>query len=142
MRSWVYYIEILAHHEGGKQERRSAVYVVALPSNENLSPVDMECYASEYAPFKLALNHGKAYAIGVDEAIEKPENYNLSGYREDLELYVFKEGLSFREGLVEVYKLLYDSLSKEGLIAVEPVVDVGSPPKDLMLECLKEVIST
>ncbi|MFN3471187.1 MAG: hypothetical protein ACK4ZR_01085 [Aquificaceae bacterium] len=131
----------MAHYKKGMQEKKSAVYVVALPSDKELSPVDMECYASEYAPFKLALNHGKAYAIGVDEAIEKPENYKLSGYREDLELYIFKEGLSFREGLVEVYKLLYDSLNKEDLLAVEPVVDVGSPPKELMLECLKEVIS-
>lgn len=141
MRSWVYYIELLAHYEGGRQERKSAVYVVALPSEEKLSPVEMECYASEYAPFKLTLNYGKAYAVGIDEPIEKPEDYNLAGYRQDLELYIFKEGFSFQEGLMEVYRLLYESLNKEGLVAVEPIVDVGSPPKELMLECLKKVIS-
>lgn len=138
----MYYIEILAHYEDGRQERRSAVYVVALPSEERLSPVDMECYASEYAPFKLVLTYGKAYAVGVDEPIERPEDYNLAGFREDLELYIFKEGYSFQEGLEQVYRLLYESLDKKGLLAVEPIIDVGSPPKELMWECLKKVVST
>ncbi|MCS6876047.1 MAG: hypothetical protein NZM36_04220 [Aquificaceae bacterium] len=142
MRSWVYYIELIGHYEGGRSERSSAVYVVAIPEDEPLASVDMECFASEYAPLKLAINHGKAYAIGVDEAIDNLENYSLKGYREDLELYVFTEGLSFTEGLKQVYRLLYINLKKEGLISVEPVVDVGSPPTELMMECLREVVSS
>ncbi len=142
MRSWVYYIELSAYYQKGKRESISAVYVVALPKDKPLSPVDMECYASEYAPARLAIEYGMAYAVGFDEQIENLQKYDLMGYREDLELYVFKEGLSFKEGLERVYRLLYENLKKEELVAVEPVVDVGSPPKELMLECLKSAIST
>ncbi|MEJ7620670.1 MAG: hypothetical protein WKI46_07650 [Aquificaceae bacterium] len=141
MRSWVYYIEISAYYQKGSRERASAVYVVALPEDKPLNPVDMECYASEYAPAKLAIEHGMAYAIGFDEEIKNPQDYDLMGYREDMELYVFKEGLSFKEGLERVYRLLYESIEKEDLVAIEPVVDVGSPPRELMLECLKRAIS-
>ncbi len=142
MRSWVYYIELLGYYEKGSKDRVSAVYVVALPEDKPLNPVDMECYASEYAPAKLAIEHGMAYAIGFDEEITNPQDYDLMGYREDMELYVFKEGLSFKEGLERVYRLLYESIEKEDLVAIEPVVDVGSPPRELMLECLKRAIST
>ncbi|QID33302.1 hypothetical protein [Pampinifervens florentissimum] len=142
MRSWVYYIEISAYYQKGSRERASAVYVVALPEDKPLNPVDMECYASEYAPVRLAIEHGMAYAIGFDEEIKNPQDYDLMGYREDMELYVFKEGLSFKEGLERVYRLLYESIEKEDLVAIEPVVDVGSPPKELMFECLKRAIST
>ncbi len=141
MRSWVYYIELLGYYEKGSKDRVSAVYVVALPEDKPLNPVDMECYASEYAPVKLAIEHGMAYAIGFDEEIKNPQDYDLMGYREDMELYVFKEGLSFKEGLERVYRLLYESIEKEDLVAIEPVVDVGSPPRELMLECLKRAIS-
>ncbi len=141
MRSWVYYIELLGYYEKGSKDRVSAVYVVALPEDKPLSTVDMECYASEYAPAKLAIEHGMAYAIGFDEEIKDPQDYDLMGYREDLELYIFREGLGFQEGLERVYKLLYENLRKDKLMAVEPVVDVGSPPKELMFECLKRVIS-
>ena len=141
MRSWVYYIEISAYYQKGSRERVSAVYVVALPEDKPLNPVDMECYASEYAPARLAIEHGMAYAIGFDEEIKNPQDYDLMGYREDMELYVFKEGLSFKEGLERVYRLLYESIEKEDLVAIEPVVDVGSPPRELMLECLKRAIS-
>ncbi|MEJ7553572.1 MAG: hypothetical protein WKI48_02375 [Aquificaceae bacterium] len=141
MRSWVYYIEISAYYQKGSRERASAVYVVALPEDKPLNPVDMECYASEYAPVRLAIEHGMAYAIGFDEEIKNPQDYDLMGYREDMELYVFKEGLSFKEGLERVYRLLYESIEKEDLVAIEPVVDVGSPPRELMLECLKRAIS-
>ncbi|MCS7263130.1 MAG: hypothetical protein N3C13_05355 [Aquificaceae bacterium] len=140
MRSWVYYIELVGHYEGGRKEKASAVYVVALPEEEPLPAVDMECYASEYVPAKLAITHGKAYALGVEEPIEDPQRYRLKGYREDLELYVFQEGLSFQEGLEQVYRLLYESLNGETLLALEPVVDVGSPPRELMMECLKKVL--
>ncbi|MCS6998230.1 MAG: hypothetical protein N3C57_06400 [Aquificaceae bacterium] len=141
MRSWVYYIELLGHYEGGRQERTSAVYVVALPENEPLTPVDMECYASEYAPASLAISQGRAYAMGVDEPIENPQEHGLRGYREDLELYIFGEGVDFEKGLEEVYRVLYKHLNKEGLLAVEPVVDVGCPPRELMIKCLKRAVS-
>ncbi len=142
MRSWVYYIELLGYYEKGSKNHVSAVYVVALPEDKPLNPVDMECYASEYAPAKLAIEYGMAYAIGFDEEIKNPQDYDLIGYREDLELYIFKEGLSFQEGLERVYRLLYENLKREDLVAVEPVIDVGSPPKELMFECLKKAIST
>lgn len=142
MRSWTYYIEIVAQYMDGREENRSAVYVVALPLEENLNPVDMECYASEYAPFNLAINYGKAYAVGIDFPLESLEDYQLKGYREDLELYVFKEGLSFEEGLEEVYKILYASLEKEGLMGIMPILDVGSPPEEVMIKCLKRAVST
>lgn len=140
MRSWVYYIEILGHYEDGKQERLSAVYVVALPEEEPLLPVDMECYASEYAPANLAISHGKAYAVGLDEPLENLQEHKLTGYREDIELYIFREGLSFEEGLEEVYRILYKRLNKDKLLAIEPVIDVGSPPAELMRECLRRVM--
>ncbi|MFN7065818.1 MAG: hypothetical protein ACK4OF_06700 [Aquificaceae bacterium] len=140
MRSWVYYVELLGHYKDGRVERRPAVYVVALPS-EGLNPVDMECYASEYAPFNLAINYGKAYALGVDETIEDPKRYNLVNYRDDLELYIFKEGLGFEEGLQEVLRVLLDSFDKEKLTALVPLVDVGSPPEEILLNCLERVIS-
>ncbi len=139
MRSWVYYIELLGYYQDGKKEKVSAVYVVALPEDKPLNPVEMECYASEYAPAKLAIEYGMAYAIGFDEKIENLQNYHLMGYREDMELYIFKEGLGFKEGLEKVFKLLYDNLKKQDLVAVEPALDVGSPPKELMTECLKKV---
>ncbi|MFN3598349.1 MAG: hypothetical protein ACK4VK_01230 [Aquificaceae bacterium] len=140
MRSWVYYVELLGHYEDGSFEKKSAVYVVAFPL-EGLSPVDMECYAMEYAPANLAINHGKAYAVGVDEDIKNPESYSLAGYREDLELYVFNEGLSFEEGLEEVFKILLDNFNKERLKGFVPLVDVGSPPEEIMVKCLKKVLS-
>jgi hypothetical protein len=140
MRSWVYYIELLAHKEGGRTQSLSAVYVVALPEEEELSKVSLECYATEYAPIQLALNHGKAYAVGVDWEPKDLKSYRLKGFREDLELYVFEEGLSFKEGLVEVYRLLLSELGDK-TIAVEPLIDVGSPPKELLFECLKKALS-
>lgn len=142
MRSWVYYIELSGYYQNGSRENISAVYVVALPEDKPLNPVDMECYASEYAPAKLAIEYGMAYAIGIDDKIENPQNYDLMGYREDMELYIFKEGLSFKEGLERVYRLLYENLRKDELVAVEPVIDVGSPPRELMVECLRKVLST
>ncbi|MEJ5339651.1 MAG: hypothetical protein ACK42C_02995 [Aquificaceae bacterium] len=141
MRSWVYYIELTGYYREGSRESVSAVYVVALPEDKPLNPVDMECYASEYAPAKLAIEHGMAYAVGFDERIENLQTYDLMGYREDMELYIFREGLSFQEGLERVYRLLYENLKKDGLVGVEPIVDVGSPPRELMVECLKRAIS-
>ncbi|RME12607.1 MAG: hypothetical protein D6804_01400, partial [Aquificota bacterium] len=94
MRSWVYYIELTGYYREGSRESVSAVYVVALPEDKPLNPVDMECYASEYAPAKLAIEHGMAYAVGFDERIENLQTYDLMGYREDMELYIFREGLS------------------------------------------------
>ncbi|MCS7171427.1 MAG: hypothetical protein NZ851_03825 [Aquificaceae bacterium] len=141
MRSWVYYIELLGRYKDGKQEKVSAVYVVAIPEIEPLAPVEMECYASEYAPAKLAINYGRAYALGVDEPIKNPQDYRLVGYREDLELYIFEQGISFEEGLEEAYRLLYNNLKGDDLVAVMPIVDVGSPPEEIMLDCLKKVLS-
>ncbi|MFN3947875.1 MAG: hypothetical protein ACK4LA_07300 [Aquificaceae bacterium] len=140
MKSWVYYVELLGHYEDGSVEKRSAVYVVALPL-EGLNPVDMECYAKEYAPANLAIDHGKAYAVGVDEEIKDLERYSLIGYREDLELYLFKEGLGFEKGLEEVFKILLEGFDKKRLKGLVPLVDVGSPPESLMVKCLKRILS-
>ena len=60
------------------------------------------------------------------------------GYREDMDLYIFKEGVSFKEGLTKVFLLILDTLKSKGEYErIEPVVDVGTPPLELMLECLK-----
>ncbi|RMH79877.1 MAG: hypothetical protein D6674_05480 [Acidobacteria bacterium] len=140
MRSWVYLIEVRVHHKDKSIQNISAVYVVALPEEQELQRVDMECYASEYLPQNLALSHGKAYAVGVDWELKNPEEYGIKGFREDLELYVFEEGLDFEEGLFRVYRIILDRVDK-GEVYVEPVIDVGAPSKEVMYKSLKRALS-
>ncbi|RMH01360.1 MAG: hypothetical protein D6699_06900 [Aquificota bacterium] len=143
MRSWVYLIGLRGYYEDGKAKESSAVYVVALPPQQELAQVNMECYATEYLPQNIALTVGKAYAVGTDWEIKEPERFKIKGFREDLELYVFEEGLSFEEGLIEVLRIVYEDLANGGkLLSVEPVIDVGTPSTQFMLECVKKAIST
>lgn len=142
MRSWVYYIQLRAHYKGGKIKEEGALYVVAIPSDEKLKSVDIECYAKEYLPQEMALKLAQAYAVGTDISLKDLSHYGLATYREDLDLYVFHEGISFEEGLIEVYKILLDHLEKIGEIEfVEPIVDIGTPSTDLMYNCLNKALS-
>lgn len=144
MRSWSYLIQVRAVDDKGRQEEESALYVVALPPDEDLLRiVEMECYANQYVPRETAIRYGKAYAVGTDAKIESPEDYGLIGYREDMDLYIFREGLSFEEGLVNVYRILTNELSKRfNFQYIYPVVDVGSPEEEVMLKCLKRSIQS
>ncbi len=141
MRSWNYFIQIKAIGRD-REEEASALYIVALPPDENiLKNVEMECYAQEYVPGEIAIKYGRAYAIGTDLQISNPEEYGLIGYRGDMDLYIFKENMSFEEGLVNLYKILITDLSKRMQIEyIYPIVDVGSPPEEVMLDCLKKAI--
>ncbi len=141
MRSWNYYIQVKGINRE-KEEENSALYIVALPPDESLLKlVEMECYAQNYIPMDIAIKYGKAYAIGTDIKLENLQDYKLAQYREDMDLYIFEEGVSFEEGLTNLYKLLIDDLSKKIQFEyVYPVVDVGSPPEEVMINCLKKVL--
>ena len=138
MRSWSYLIQVRAYSKEGLTEE-FALYVVSLPPDpELLKKVDLECYATSYLPIQTVIEVAHAYAIGTDEKIEDLDRYSLLGYREDMDLYIFKEGVSFKEGLTKVFLLILDTLKSKGEYErIEPVVDVGTPPLELMLECLK-----
>ncbi|MEN3034275.1 MAG: hypothetical protein ABDH18_04730 [Aquificaceae bacterium] len=138
MKSWVYYLQLLVRDKDLKAQVLSCVYVVALPEDENLSPVELECYASEYLPHELARKKAMAYALGPEEEIKNPSRFRLKGYRDDLELYIFEEGISFEDGLVEAFRLMLDGVENPSV--VEPIMDVGSPPRELLLSCLKRAI--
>ncbi len=139
MRSWVYYIQLRAFYQDGTSREEGALYVVAVPKDEKLKDVDMECYAKEYLPQEIAIKSAYAYAIGTDIPINDKELH----YREDLDLYVFEEGVSFEEGLTKIYKILLEHLRKFGeLKMVEPIVDVGTPSAEVMYSCLKRALST
>lgn len=140
MKSWVYYLQLLARKEDSKTQVLSCVYVVALPKDEALSPVELECYASEYLPHELARKKAHAYALGPEEDIKDPSRFRLKGYRQDLELYIFQEGLSFEEGLTEAFRVMLDNA--KGIVSVEPILDVGSPPREVLLSCLKRAIDS
>ncbi|ADO44885.1 conserved hypothetical protein [Hydrogenobacter thermophilus TK-6] len=143
MRSWVYYIQLRAYYQDGTFREEGALYVVAIPDEEKLKDVDMECYAKEYLPQQTALSSARAYAVGTDIAIKDISPYQLAGYRKDMDLYVFKEGIGFEEGLSRVFKILLDHLAESGEIKmVEPVIDVGTPSADVMYACLKKALST
>jgi len=139
MRSWVYYIQLRAYYQDGSIKEEGALYVFAVPLDEKLKEVGMECYAKEYIPQETVIKSAYAYAIGTDIPIEDKDLH----YREDLDLYIFNEGVSFEEGLTKVYKILLEHLKKFGeLRMVEPVVDVGTPSANVMYSCLKRALST
>jgi len=143
MRSWVYYIQLRAFYKDGRVEEEGLLYVVALPDEEKLKSVDMECYATEYLPQDLALRVAQAYAVGTHLEVKDLSLYGLEFYREEQDLYIFREGISFEEGLVNSYRLLLEELKKRGDIeAVEPVVDVGTPSFEVMYKCLNEAVSS
>ncbi len=142
MRSWTYYIQLLGRNEKGESMQVGALYIVAVPTDKNLfQPQRFSCYSEHYLPEESAVKYGKAFAVGVEFEIENPEKYGLQFFREDDELYIFKEGISMKEGLINVYRLLMDYLKKQGYgIDFDTVMDMGNPSEDLMRECLLEAI--
>ncbi len=143
MRSWSYLIQVRAQFEDGRVEEEGVLYVVSLPSDpELLKAVEMECYAVSYIPFQTVLKVAQAYALGTDTKIEDLGNYYLQGYREDMDLYIFREGVGFKEGLTKAYELILRLLKKRGkIVKVEPVIDVGTPPAEVMIECLNSALA-
>ncbi|MDQ7038955.1 MAG: hypothetical protein Q9N26_07155 [Aquificota bacterium] len=144
MRSWTYFIQLRGRNAKGEAKEEGALYIVAVPSDENLlGEVTYNCYARHYLPEESAVNYGKAYALGVDFEIENPEEYGINFYREDEELYIFKEGIPMKEGLKNVYRLLMKRLKDAGYGKdFDVIVDVGNPSEDLMRECLLEAIKS
>jgi len=143
MRSWSYLIQVRAQFEDGRVEEEGVLYVVSLPSDPTLlKEVEMECYAVSYITFQTVLRVAQAYALGTDAKIQDLQSYRLQGYREDMDLYIFQEGVSFMEGLTKAYELILNLLKKRGkVVKIEPVVDVGTPPMEVMMECLKSALA-
>jgi hypothetical protein len=143
MRSWSYLIQVRAQFEDGRVEEEGVLYVVSLPSDPTLlKEVEMECYAVSYIPFQTVLRVAQAYALGTDAEIQDLQSYHLQGYREDMDLYIFQEGVSFKEGLTKAYELILSLLKKKGkVVKIEPVVDVGTPPMEIMMECLRSALA-
>jgi len=143
MRSWSYLIQVRAQFEDGRVEEEGVLYVVSLPSDPALlKEVEMECYAVSYIPFQTVLKVAQAYALGTDAQIQDLQSYRLQGYREDMDLYIFQEGVGFKEGLTKAYELILSLLKGRGeVVRVEPVVDVGAPPKEVMMECLRSALA-
>jgi hypothetical protein len=143
MRSWSYLIQVRAQFEDGRVEEEGVLYVVSLPSDPALlKEVEMECYAVSYIPFQTVLKVAQAYALGTDAEIKDLQNYHLQGYREDMDLYIFQEGVGFKEGLTKAYELILSLLKGRGeVVRIEPVVDVGTPPKEVMMECLRSALA-
>jgi hypothetical protein len=129
--------------EDGRVEEEGVLYVVSLPSDPTLlKEVEMECYAVSYIPFQTVLKVAQAYALGTDAQIKDLQSYRLQGYREDMDLYIFQEGVGFKEGLTKAYELILSLLKGRGeVVKVEPVVDVGTPPKEVMMECLRSALA-
>jgi hypothetical protein len=142
MRSWTYFVQLIGRNSKGEPLEEGALYITAVPTNQNLfKEVHLSCYAQHYLPEENAINHGQAFAVGVDFPIKNPENYGLKFYREEDELYIFEEGIDMKEGLKRVYKLLMDRLKEKGYGKDFDVVpDMGAPSENLMRECLLEAI--
>ncbi|NPA41288.1 MAG: hypothetical protein GXO18_03345 [Aquificae bacterium] len=142
MRSWTYFIQLVGRNEKGETMQEGALYIVAVPTDRNLfQQQKLSCFSEHYLPEESAINHGKAFAVGVEFEVENPEDYGLQFFREDDELYIFKEGISMKEGLRNVYRLLMDRLQKLGYGKdFDPVPDMGNPSENLMRECLLEAI--
>jgi len=142
MRTRAYYLQLEGVNEKGEAKREGALYLVVLPADESLyEEVNKGCYSAYYVPEDKALKHGKAYALGLEFDLEKPERYRVKGFDEEEELYFFEEGLSMKEGLKEAFRLLMDRLTSLGYGRDFNVVrDLGAPSEELMRECLLEVI--
>ena len=142
MRSWTYFIQLIGRNDKGEVMSEGALYIVAVPTDKNLFQAQkLSCYSEHYLPEESAVNHGKAFAVGVEFEVEKPEDYGISFYREEDELYIFKEGISMKEGLKNVYRLLMNRLKDMGYGKdFDTIIDMGNPSEDLMRECLLEAI--
>ncbi|RLJ71199.1 hypothetical protein BCF55_1498 [Hydrogenivirga caldilitoris] len=142
MRSWTYFIQLVGRNDKGEEMQEGALYIVAVPLDKNLFQAQkLSCFSEHYLPEESAINHGKAFAVGVEFEVKDPDSYGLSFYREDDELYIFKEGISMKEGLKRVYRLLMDRLKEQGYgVDYDTIVDMGNPSEELMRECLLEAI--
>ncbi len=119
-KSWNQYVEIVAYDKDGNSRRLSALYIVAVPAEQKLEKeIDFKCYRPTYIPKDLVEKIGKAYGVATEFDIENPEKYNIMGYRPDIDLYVFNEGMTFQEGLEKIYEILKDELKKENFEAVK-----------------------
>jgi hypothetical protein len=50
--------------------------------------------------------------------------------------------VGFKEGLTKAYELILNLLKKRGkVVKIEPVVDVGTPPMEVMMECLRSALA-
>ncbi len=142
MKSWSYYIQLAGVNEKGEVMKEEALYVVATPHNEELyRDIKYNCFSEHYIPEENAIKHGQAYAVGVDFEIKNMKDYGLEFFSEDDELYIFREGISMKEGLKNVLKILMNRLREQGYGKdFEVIRDIGSPSEDFMRECLLEVI--
>ncbi|WP_461832409.1 hypothetical protein [Aquifex sp.] len=142
MKSWSYYIQLAGVNEKGEVMKEEALYVVATPNNEELyRDIKYNCFSEHYIPEENAIKHGQAYAVGVDFEIKNMKDYGLEFFSEDDELYIFREGISMKEGLKNVLKILMNRLREQGYGKdFEVIRDIGSPSEDFMRECLLEVI--
>ncbi|GAB6065006.1 hypothetical protein JCM9492_00980 [Aquifex pyrophilus] len=142
MKSWSYYIQLAGVNEKGEVLKEEALYVVATPQNEELfRDIKYNCFSEHYIPEENAIKHGQAYAVGVDFEIKNMKDYGLEFFSEDDELYIFREGISMKEGLKNVLKILMNRLREQGYGKdFEVIRDIGSPSEDFMRECLLEVI--
>ena len=142
MRSLSYLIRLVGVNEKGQTKQEEALYIVAVPMDENLlKEVKYSCFSQHYVPEARAVEYGLAYAVGVDFEIKDLEKYGLNFFSEEDELYIFKEGITMKEGLKNVYKLLMDKLREEGFGKdFEVIKDIGAPSLNLMHECLAEAI--
>lgn len=114
-----HYIELLAYDKNGNTKNISILYIVAVPENDAVErKIDFQCYRPTYMPKNIVEKIGKAYGIAVEFDIKNPEKYSMLGYRPGLDLYVFKEGMSFEEGLEKIKEIVSDYLKEENF---EPV---------------------
>jgi len=144
MRSWTYFIQLVGRNDKGETMQEGALYIVAVPTDMNLfQEQKLSCYSEHYLPEESAVKYGKAFAVGVEFEVKDPENYGLNFFREEDELYIFKEGISMKEGLKNVYRLLMDRLRSLGYGKdFDTMFDMGNPSEDLMRECLLEAIKS
>jgi len=142
MRSWTYFIQLVGRNEKGEAMQEGALYIVAVPTDRNLFQAQkLSCFSEHYLPEESAINHGKAFAVGVEFEVKNPEEYGISFFREEDELYIFKEGINMKEGLKNVYRLLMDRLKEQGYGKdYDTLFDMGNPSENLMRECLLEAI--
>ncbi len=119
-KSWNHFVEMVAFDEEGNTREISALYIVAVPNPDKLErDVGFGCYRPTYIPKDVVEKIGKAYGVATEFDIKEPEKYDIIGYRPDIDLYVFKEGLTYKEGLDRVYQILKDTLENEGFKPVK-----------------------
>lgn len=118
-KSWNHFVELKAYDKDGNEKEISALYIVAVPKDDRLErDIDFKCYRPTYIPKNVVEKIGKAYGVATEFNIKQPEKYNIIGYRPDLDLYVFKENVTFEEGLEKVHEILIDHLKENGF---EPI---------------------